>query len=61
MLAQVCTWSPVKMPFLSRASFATVTWSRPWESVTDDSERVATHFAGRFNARATQGVMTSSG
>ena len=59
--AHVSTSSPVKVPSLVMASLATVTWSRPWESVIWLSVRVATQRAGRPISRATHGTMTSSG
>ena len=61
MFAQVDTCTPVISPSFLSAIRATVTWSRPCESVIDDSVRVATHLVGRLIFRATHGVMTSSG
>src|SRR5262249_54048676 len=43
----VLTRRPVTLPSASNAISACVTWSRPWASVRNASERSATHFTGR--------------
>ena len=49
------------MPCASMASSAWVTWSRPWASDMNDSERWAVHFTGRPSLRAAQTTRNSSG
>ena len=60
MLAMVSTLSARNLPSLSSASSAWVTWSRPWQSVMNDSERSAVHLIGRPTRDAAQQTMVSS-
>ena len=60
MFAVVFTRMPRNLPSLSIASSATVTWSRPCASETNDSLRSAVHFTGRLSCFAAQVTTTSS-
>ena len=60
MLATVATRSPSISPSAARASSAFVTWSRPWASARNDSERSARHFTGRLSLPAAQVTAISS-
>ncbi len=50
-----------KVPALSSASSAVISWSRPWWSETKLPERSSVHFTGRPSTRAACAMQMYSG